>query len=395
LPISPIAYRPDEDKPGGATGGAAASKSNAISIIAQGVRRGTFGALTDFYERLKNMREQARRAGVTNASYEPGSDGSGAGAGGPAAHVGRAFRRQGVGGGYVPHGVRARGGGGTPTGNEAVLAKQGYDYWRSQGLTHDQALSVLGNERGENPLGARTVGDPGKFGGHGTVGQFQWDPPRRAQILAGTGIDVATAGFLDQQKAARWEMEHSPDAVNRVWDWLKAAKTREAQVGLLVHNYERSADQPRDIAKRMGFADRYARLGLDKATVAGGPGRSPSGPVAEATSGAQAKHGEALRKMFGERGPQKAPTVGHQPLPGQQDVSLRPGDLRRREPGSLLRAADQRQAAALKHTVSGEASLKIALASGLKPVGGVSTKGSLFKEIRMDRAPLPLASTMG
>ena len=106
--------------------------------------------------------------------------------------------------------------------------------------------------------------------------------------------------------------------------------------------------------------------------------------------------------MFGERGPQKAPMIERPPLPGQQDVSLPPlhrGDLaklerrNRPEPGALLRAADERQAAVQKHSVSGEASLKIALASGLKPVGGVKSTGSLFKEIRLDRAPLPLAGT--
>ena len=118
-------------------------------------------------------------------------------------------------------------------------------------------------------------------------------------------------------------------------------------------------------------------------------------PANGGVSAALAKHGEALRKMFGERGLQKAPTVERPPLPGQQDVSLRPGDLRRREPGSLLRAADQRQAAALKHEITGSASLHVKLAAGLAPVSGVKTKGDLFREVRLDRAPLALASTTG
>jgi hypothetical protein len=349
------------------------------------------------------------------------------------ARFGDSTEHHGGGGSYVPHGVQPEGGAGTPKGNEAALAKQAYDYWRSQGLTHDQALSVLGNERGENPLGALAKGDPGSFGGHGTVGQFQWDPPRRAQILKGTGIDVATAGFLDQQKAARWEMENSPDRINRVWDQLKSAKTREGQIGLLVHNYERSADQPRDIAKRMGFADRYARLGLDKAniSVASMPSR-PVTPTPAAKGGTEAW--EALRKTLaagkwgtpeGEAGGSqwgpinrgiegdggydkhqfepydKKPWGSMNSIPGGRYDRFgipveRPASLQRREPGSLLRAADQRQAAALKHTVSGEASLKIALASGLKPVGGVKSSGNLFKQIQLDRAsPLPLAQTTG
>jgi hypothetical protein len=156
------------------------------------------------------------------------------------------------GGGGAPAGIRARGAGGTPTGNEAALAKQGYDYWRGQGLSHDQALSVLGNQRGENPLGS--------LNDAGGSGQFQWDARRRAQILAATGIDVHNAGFLDQQKAARWEMENSPDAINRVWNQLKGTKSKEDAVWTMVHGYERSLNQGSDAAIRLGYADRYGKI---------------------------------------------------------------------------------------------------------------------------------------
>jgi hypothetical protein len=70
--------------------------------------------------------------------------------------------------------------------------------------------------------------------------------------------------------------------------------------------------------------------------------------------------------------------------------------LQRREPGALLRAADLRQAAAsAKHEVTGSASLHVKLAAGLAPASALKTKGNLFKETRLDRAPLPLASTTG
>jgi hypothetical protein len=69
--------------------------------------------------------------------------------------------------------------------------------------------------------------------------------------------------------------------------------------------------------------------------------------------------------------------------------------LQRRDPGALLRASDQRMAQALKHEVTGSASLHVKLAAGLAPVSGIKTKGELFKEVRMDRAPLTLASTTG
>ena len=92
---------------------------------------------------------------------------------------------------------------------------------------------------------------------------------------------------------------------------------------------------------------------------------------------------------------------GHLKGPGEtHDILGRPleqqASLQRREPGSLLRASNKMQAdASATHKVTGEASLRIKLASGLVPDGGAKNKGSLFKEIRMDRAPVPLASTMG
>ena len=151
-------------------------------------------------------------------------------------------------------GIRARAIGGTPVGKEADLAKQGYDYWIGQGLTHDQALWVLGDQRGENQLGSLARGPSGEYG------QFQWDEARRQNILKATGIDVATAGFIDQQKAARWEFEHSERPQNRIWDRLRAAKTEKEGVWELVHNFEQSAAQQSDLAMRMGYAERYRRL---------------------------------------------------------------------------------------------------------------------------------------
>jgi Phage tail lysozyme len=181
----------------------------------------------------------------------------------------------GGGGGGAPPGIRARGAGGAPTGNEADLAKQAYSYWRSQGLSHDAALAVIGNERGENALGSLNRGDGGS-----AAGQFQWHGDRRADILANTGIDVATAGFLDQQKAARWEMEHGRGG-GGIWNSLKNAKSREDAVWLMVHGFERSADQRGDYATRLGYADRYGRLipAVGGATL---PTSSPSAPTPSA-----------------------------------------------------------------------------------------------------------------
>ncbi len=45
--------------------------------------------------------------------------------------------------------------------------------------------------------------------------------------------------------------------------------------------------------------------------------------------------------------------------------------------------------------ITGEASLKIALAPGLIPQGGAKTKGNLFHEIQIDRGAIPYASNQG
>jgi hypothetical protein len=156
--------------------------------------------------------------------------------------------------GGAPASIRARGAGGAPTGNEADRAKQAYAYWRGQGLSHDQSLAILGNERGENALGSLTVGDNGS-----AYGQAQWHMDRVADILRNTGIDVRTAGFLDQQKAMRWEMEHGAGG-GHVWDALKNAKSREDAIWTMVHGFERSGDQRGDAAIRLGYADRYGKV---------------------------------------------------------------------------------------------------------------------------------------
>ena len=43
--------------------------------------------------------------------------------------------------------------------------------------------------------------------------------------------------------------------------------------------------------------------------------------------------------------------------------------------------------------VTGEASLRIDLAAGLRPVGGVQNKGEIFKKIELNRGGLPYADT--
>lgn len=183
----------------------------------------------------------------------------------------------------APSGIQARAMGGKPEGKEADLAKQAYDYWRKEGLTHDQALSVLGNERGENGLGSLVPGDSGS-----AHGQFQWHEDRRQDILKNTGIDIATAGFLDQQKAARWEMENGAGG-GHVWKALKNSKGDDG-VDVMVNGFERPLDRAGAIATRKGFAARYGRI-LKDAPPEPPAAAAPSGGHAAAPAGWDKGHG--------------------------------------------------------------------------------------------------------
>ena len=86
-----------------------------------------------------------------------------------------------------------------------------------------------------------------------------------------------------------------------------------------------------------------------------------------------ARHGQALRDLFGHRGEQRDRSLG-------QEV--------RRDPLELLHLSDQRQAAAsATHKITGGATLNVRLASGLAPVGGVKNTGNAFQTVKLDRAP--------
>jgi len=420
--FSPIAYRPTDggDNP---LSGASSSTSGAIQVISVGVRKGVYDGLFDFYQAMRGLAGKGG-GGVMPASYETGGPGGVAGAlggggggtgaggrragagglpnapGGPAAAVGRAVRRQAHGGGS---------GGGQASGSELPPGTGGPlldEISKSEGtrgyndafahqhpgvdlskLTINQVEALQRTQRGSPAIGRyqfMTATLEGLKKQLGLSGSEMFTPAMQERLARSL---LQRRGY-DQWKAGKLSDQAFMHNLSEEWAGLTDPYTG--------HGHYASIGQDTGHSLRQQFSALKAERDAKPATaVAGGPGRSPSGPAPTSISSTLAKHGEALRKMFGERGLQKAPTVERPPLPGQQDVSLRPGDLRRREPGSLLRAADQRQAAALKHEITGSASLHVKLAAGLAPVSGVKTKGDLFREVRLDRAPLALASTTG
>ena len=169
--FAPIAFRPTDglenpllDK--GASGSSSGT-SGAIAIIAAGVRKGGFDALSDFFQSMKNLNKSG---GVMPASYETGAGGSGGGAGGlpsgsggggrpddgagagghpgapgtPAGRIGHAVRRQREGsGGVNPGGVPDSGSPAQPPGPPGTYRPQ-----YALGA-HDLSPAVLGTIAGE------------------------------------------------------------------------------------------------------------------------------------------------------------------------------------------------------------------------------------------------------
>jgi len=86
---------------------------------------------------------------------------------------------------------------GSSTGNKDL------DFWMSKGYSKEQAAGIMAN------INAESGGNPNKVGDSGLArGIGQWHPDRRASILKGTGIDVATASRDQQMEAYAWEMKN-------------------------------------------------------------------------------------------------------------------------------------------------------------------------------------------
>lgn len=127
--------------------------------------------------------------------------------------------------------------GGAPR-NKLAAAKESYTFWRSKGLTHEQALGVVANEMQESGFNPRARGDNGS-----SHGLYQWQPPRRRAILNATGIDVSTADANQQREAAYWEStqgRHDPQA-RRGWHLLRQAKTPGEAAAIWSQFFERPA----------------------------------------------------------------------------------------------------------------------------------------------------------
>jgi hypothetical protein len=416
---SPIAYNPDEDSPfrpvgGGANplkGAAAGQGSNtieAINIIAVGTRKGVYDGLYDFYQAMKTGLlgggSAAGGAGLIKASYEEGGAG---GAGGTAAgglpdgaggHVGAtihalrpaALGQGGIGSDFAAS-ARANAAQG-PEGAEGtyrpayklgdkdlsgsvVNTIAGEASTKNQAAIHAVIDNMMNRVRSEGygPSGnlEEVARAPGQYTGyrHATAEEAAMIRAR-IRAIAGGG---RTHGSMEYRGAWLYDQfkRRHPEGTGIGGNWFFRTKTPAGPYA--------AYDQPH-------YAQAHGQTDTANASA-------PS--IADHI----AKHGEALRAIFGHRGHQRTEAMLHDRpafvTPWKRGNA--PEQEVRAEPGSLLRAA---KAAGLngggKTTVAGEARLRVELASGLKPGGGVKTKGELFKEVRLDRAAGPVvASTVG
>lgn len=101
----------------------------------------------------------------------------------------------------------------------------------------------MANESGETSFNFKAVGDHDE-----AFGSFQWHSDRINEMIRGCGIDVRTANHAQQLDAAFYELTEG--WYKKVWPLLLSATTLAQAVTVGVEDYEQSASQTSDIAKR-------------------------------------------------------------------------------------------------------------------------------------------------
>lgn len=142
-----------------------------------------------------------------------------------------------------------------PTGSQGrrAAAQDAYAFWRSKGLTHEQASGVVANEQAESAHNPRARGDGGL-----AHGLYQHHPDRRAAILAGTGIDMSTADAQQQREATFWELSKGQE--RKAWEALKRAESAGEAASVFSTLFERPRDKAGEAQKRAAIANGLASV---------------------------------------------------------------------------------------------------------------------------------------
>jgi hypothetical protein len=166
----------------------------------------------------------------------------------------------------------------------------GMSFWKSKGYTHDQAAAIEANIQAESAGKAEARGDGGRA--HGIL---QWHPPRRAEILKATGIDVSTANAMQQREALAWEMKN----VKRSgWSDEKFRAMGDAEgAAYMSDKFVSPADRMGEIMKRSKMAINMAgNMPPPGATVGGS--KSMNVQIGDVTVNTQATDSSGIAKDF-------------------------------------------------------------------------------------------------
>ena len=181
-------------------------------------------------------------------------------------------------------GDHARGGIGRNAAGMVAGARESFDFWRSKGLTREQAAGLVGMEQGESQFNPRIVGDSGL-----AHGAFQHHPDRRARILTATGINIDTATHAQQLEAAYWEFQHTHKAA---WDAIRQGRSATDAARSGVYLFEAPRDKKGQSTVRGGMAEGWLKRFNDEDAKAKGS----AGAGTPAPSDAAAAAAEAFKK---------------------------------------------------------------------------------------------------
>lgn len=131
------------------------------------------------------------------------------------------------------------------------VAAESFAFWSPKVRLPLHAFALLGNEDRETSFNPKAVGDHGQ-----AFGPFQHHPARCDAIQKGCGIDIRMAGHVEQLQAAFFEMTEGE--YKRVWPLFQATSTLWSACQVLVREYERSANQARDVRRQVLLAEKWA-----------------------------------------------------------------------------------------------------------------------------------------
>ncbi|MEX6506962.1 phage tail tip lysozyme [Jiella sp. M17.18] len=137
------------------------------------------------------------------------------------------------------------------------LARESYDFWIKKGLPRNAALGMVATEQGESGFNPHATGDGGS-----AMGSFQWHADRRAAILRGTGIDVASSKTTHDQmlQAALWEMKNGDAGAQKAYRRVQNADSPSQAAAILTYYFERPRDKKGQARIRGGYANRWAQV---------------------------------------------------------------------------------------------------------------------------------------